>query len=212
MKFIKKIFSDMRSFFNEEPLYAYFFVASILLMSIFRISSAYEVPEPSLAMEKIKTAQILFSQKGEDAAQITSFVQANPEIAYFLGIFTVIFFLFLCLGFVVSLYIVFSLISGRKFFKRVNDFIGVSWGLRDVAKVIILFVFISFVTGLILSLINGWIFHQQADNYFMIVHTLIVDLSALSAILYFVKSKHGHSLEEIGLLKKGYVKDVVLGV
>jgi len=88
----------------------------------------------------------------------------------------------------------------------------VSWGLADIARVVIIVVFSGYMLGaagpIILKPLNLGI----GDNLRMMLGTFFIDIIAGAAILYFVLVRYGENLSAIGMSSKAFYKNILSGI
>jgi len=202
---------EIRLFLNQEKLYSYLLIASIVIYSLFLVFSEqreYESP----AMAKMKAAQEQFGEHAEAKKTLEEFFKEDRWGALFVTYSFLVLFLFFCLGFIMSIVAMIQKLRYQTLIKTIYTPENISWNVGDVIKVMILFVFFSIGTGMGLGIVNQYLFNDSIHNVMLIVHTTITDMVILFLIVYFVTDRHKHSLKSIGLNTTQVWNDIVLGV
>lgn len=212
-----------RDFINRERLY-------ILMLSFILLFNAWSIfSGETFAVKKGciwgKNARLAAAEKDGKAAQPSSprlvdryprfggehwTVEKGKEHIYiiiaFLGmIFTAAF----LLGLLLDARILLARLAGKKIFKKSAGHLRVRWKVRDIFKLVIIFLFFGYILhlvemGLFFCLLSS---KMRVDitnlgTFVSIVNTAVMDLAVLGVIIYFVRIKYRQRLAAIGLKMK----------
>ncbi len=200
----------IRNFLNQEKMYSWLLIISIFLYSFFLMFSEDEGDSLSPAMEKIKEVKASFEGKDNQGEIFWNLLKDDESLAITALLFMMLFLFLIGAGFLVVVYCLVNLLLGRKIIQRAYDQASIKWENADIVKIIILFVFVSMISGVIIGFIND-LFFEDAENSFIIIHTLITDVAALFFIIYFVTVKYKSSIRDIGLNSMRFFNDIFLG-
>lgn len=104
------------------------------------------------------------------------------------------------LGLFLDIRILMAKVRKREIFKIRGSHLKVRWGIKDIFRLAIIFVFLGYVLYIIeaqiLLSVSG---AEEMLHFLPILNTGIMDLVILGFIIYFVKVKYNHSLATIGL-------------
>ncbi|MBU1862678.1 MAG: CPBP family intramembrane metalloprotease [Candidatus Omnitrophica bacterium] len=203
--------AEIRDFLNRERGYSLLLIGILVFYSFFLILSEKEEYTPSPAMEKIKTVQASFESHRDEQDYLAKFFNENKDSALVAAGSFIMFILFIIIGFIMSVVFFVQRIHGRSLLERVSDGATVAWGVGDIAKIIILFISISIITGIGFGSINDAFFHDQHKNLFIILHTTVTDIAILCFIMYFIVIKYKASIKTIGLNGAHVIKDMIIG-
>jgi membrane protease YdiL (CAAX protease family) len=117
------------------------------------------------------------------------------------------------LGIVLNAKVMLLKLRGRPLvFKRTRDIGDSRWGISDVIKVAIIFVFSAGVLSLAQVLGASLGLPRLDFNLRLIVNTALMDLFCLAAIVYFVVVKHKADLKSLGISIKSFFANVLVGI
>ncbi len=88
----------------------------------------------------------------------------------------------------------------------------VKWGVWDVAKVMILFLFFAYMVIIIESALLKVLPFLKDDNIRMILNTTVLDTLIVVFILYFAVGHYKEKIASLGLSLKNFMKNVLCGI
>jgi uncharacterized protein len=86
------------------------------------------------------------------------------------------------------------------------------WGIWDVAKVVILFLFFGYMLVIIESFLLKSAPILKNDNFRMMVNTSILDILTVIFIVHFAVQQHRERLIALGLSLKNFTKNIFYGI
>ena len=185
----------------------------IILMPVITHLGDARHPRTGNGEPRSEIAQQLDQRLGRDKSFVEKIAKERPRLYYTLAFTT------LAGGFILFLGMLFLIIfftnwfAGRQAIKPVVQQHVVPWGLLDVIRVVILFVFIGYILLIAESVIFKALNIKEYDrNLTGIFNTTILDLCALFCIVYFIKVKFRQGLSSLGLVLKGFFKSVYTGI
>jgi membrane protease YdiL (CAAX protease family) len=209
----------VREFINQES--AYMLMLSFIILFNALVIFAEKVPE---VKEEVVAERILESQPSEEALQrglppkmsreeALGKILKNKALIYFVNTLVFLALAVFCLGLFLDIRILMARIRRREMFPEPAEHAAIAWGLWDVARLTIIFVFFSYILhiagGLILSLIST---EEKAPLFMPLLNTGIMDLAILGLIIYFVKVKYGQAISAIGLKVKNAARLALLAL
>lgn len=209
----------IREFINQES--AYMLMLSFIILFNALVIFAEKVPE---VKEEIVAERILRSQSSEEAVQrefkpkvpqekALAKILENKSYIYFINTLGFLALAVFSLGLFLDIRILMARVKGKEVFPTPAEHSTIGWGLRDVARLAIIFVFFSYILhiaeGLILFLIST---EEKTPIFMPLLNTGIMDLAILGLIIYFVKVKYGQAISAIGLKVKNAARLALLAV
>lgn len=203
----------VRSFLNEEKFYAWLLIAVLLSYSfiIAFVAPQKNIPSESPAMQRVKAAQTQLKENKQEQQEVINKIMQEPYLALFIIGSMFVFVSIIFTGIVLGGIVIYKKKHGQAPFACVYKEREIPWNMHDVVKLIILFCAYSLAIGFSLSFIRDY-FLPNADNFFIILNTVIADLVVLFLIIYFVRRKYNTSLHRIGLNENNVMRDVFLGL
>lgn len=160
--------------------------------------------------DKKNISSMTFKDMGVTEEKIKLFFESKKPGAVFFkyGFFTV-FFMFLA-GIAMNLLFLF----GRKEImpEKIPERKSVAWGIMDIARVVIVVIFSGYMLAAAGSIILKP-FHFNMDiNLRMMFGTFFIDITAGAVILYFVLVRYKEKLSSLGIVFKGFCKNISSGI
>ncbi|MBL7068412.1 MAG: CPBP family intramembrane metalloprotease [Candidatus Omnitrophica bacterium] len=209
MERLKWFIKGLRRFATSEPLYVWMVVFVIMVNLIVFIANYGRTPEPQELGDPTSKAQMLIEGKEE----LESIIGEDKNAAFTLSLVAIGMILFLFLGIILDLIILIRRNASKDLLERTLFFGSVNWSVWDALKVMILFVFFGYVIAITETFIITPLFPCVKANKGIasIVNATILDIIAVSAVLYFVlrcKNKIG----DLGLSLKNFFKNIYYGI
>ncbi len=210
MNFVHYI-KEIRKFLDEEKGYSYLLIGLLLVYAVFSTFKPAEERKTSPALAKIKQVEQRMNKEKSDREYLTEVLTGHPSAAVVLFSFIILFLIAISGGLVLDGMFVRNLFCKQPSVVSVRSPDAVEWGIRDLAKVIILFFAVAFGMSFFLIAVKKLFSLKWNDNFVILLHTTASDLTLFFIILYFVLRKYGKKLQDIGLYFRSWVKDVFLG-
>jgi membrane protease YdiL (CAAX protease family) len=206
----------MRRFFEflrKERLYL------LLLVFILVVNAIVMIPS---GLKTAKAAKVVSSETAaKDAAatldaarraEVEKVFAGNGHLTLVFGLTSLLIIAILLLGIAIDL-----MLAAWKFSRRELDISTytmqmVKWGLWDVAKVIILFIFFGYIFIMIESVLIRVFPLIKDDNFRMILNSSVLDALGVIFILYFTVGEYKEKLITVGLSLKNFFRNVFLGI
>lgn len=202
-------------FFKDEPKYFWLLCALLVFYAFF-----FFVAQPHEAGKKHSKKAVAFhaaEQKWNEAMEreetFREFAKQKPVPALLFQALTFFFFLAFLAGMVIDVFLLWKPSLRERFTSALSPPQSQGWPFSILFKVTLLFV----LWGVLLSLLMGMvraIFPQCiSDNFFMVLHTLLLDLIALYFMIKFLKQK-GSRWQELGFQVPpgGVLREIGVGV
>jgi len=185
----------LRDFINKERVYI-LMLSFILLFNAFSIFS--QKPSPAL-----KESEFKYSTKADEKISWDKWNKVLENKRHIPALINILGFLALSvfsLGLFLDIRILTARVKKREIFKAWGEHLRVNWGIWDIFKLAIIFVFL----GYILHIIEAYFLPsaskgEGAPTLLPLLNAGIMDLAILGFIIYFVKVKYSQGLAAIGL-------------
>ena len=195
----------MLNFIKKEKIYILFF----LFILIVNVTNSGE-PQKEIQGKEKSFSTMTFQEAGITEEKVKDFLESEKPSAKFFAYGLVLFFFIFIVSIISNFIFIFR---GRKIeFKASHDKKVVSWGVPDIVRVTLIIVFLSYVIGLIESLVFKLFNIELGLNLHMMVNTFFVDIAVAMVILYFVVVKYKENLHSLGLKFSHFFKNVFSGV
>lgn len=213
----KSSFSDSIAYLKTQPLMTSLLIVVVLIYGGLMFAHHGKPPkEPSKAMQQMQLAEEKLKEKGE-ANALKEFIlkKAGPFEIFLLVLVPLILFIASISGIFLDAYLA-GKIRQRKVIisSVVPDSRSVPWGVGEVAKSVIYVLFTGIILSLVLGLAQGFIFgnDETYSNFFLLLHTVLLDLFILFFVCFLVERNWGVDLKALGLRFIRFGKDVWLGM
>lgn len=194
----------LKPFFNflrREKLYTILF---ILVLNIYGyaafLAMNHQKPNENdqASLKQFEKAEDAFQEKVKDPEKLKNYLKENPKSALIFQAASATAFLALMLGCVILYRFLF--IPGWKDQWKVEafGFDPTRWSLGMLIKVILLYLFASFIFTIILGVLKKLFFQNHSDHFVILTHTLLSNLACVFIIIIAVK-KRGGSFQNVGL-------------
>jgi len=203
-------FQNVRTFLNTEKVFAWLLIAALFLQSFYCVFGQPDMAA-SPALEKLQAAQEAYEAKENKKEFLNDILTDDFKVIFIVLIAVCFFFGLFGAGFVLLVICMVRKILGKSMIVREFEVTNISWGLGEIAKVIIVFYSMTLFTGLFFGLANQYLFAGQTENLFILLHTLMMDSIVLFFVLYLVVVRHKQSLQSLGLGGRSIFRDIFLG-
>lgn len=195
---MKNIFAFMR----RERLYILILIFVMIFNAMMLLHN-----EPGQKAKVTAAASALSSNRG----QMEELLKTDPRLSALFGLATILILAILLLGFVVDLILSPLLIKGTLNI-RTCDPPEAGWGIWDVCKVAILFLFFGYIVIIAEAFLSTVFYIFRQDNFRMIINTSILDTLAVVFIIYFAIDQRKAGLRALGINLKNFSRNVFYGI
>ncbi len=136
----------------------------------------------------------------------------NRYLALIFSLTSLLILVILLLGTAIDLMLAASKIAGRRLDISTYKPQPVKWGVWDVVKVVVLFLFFGYIVIMIESVMTRIFPLIKNDNFRMILNSSVLDILAVVFILYFAVVEHKEKLIALGISSKNFFRNVFYGV
>lgn len=199
-------------FIRRERLYllVLIFVAIVTAMIIFPPDGG--VKHTQIKASRAVNAAAAQAVTNSDRERVEKVFTQNRYLAIIFGMVTLLVIAVFLLGLIIDAIFAVTLFTGKKSDLRTYAPQKISWGLWDVARVAILFVFFGYNLLIIEALLVKYLPFVNNDNIRMIINTSIMDVICVLLILHFTVGRYHDKLEALGLSLKNFFKNVRYGL
>jgi len=136
----------------------------------------------------------------------------NKPLAVLLGLTSLLIIAAVFLGCLIDAMLASIKLAGKAMDIHTEILRPAKWGIWDVAKVVILFLFFGYMIIMIESALSGIFPTLKDDNLRMILNSTVLDTLAVVFILYYTIRQYGEGLTSLGLSLKNFLKNVFYGI
>lgn len=145
-------------------------------------------------------------------AKIEKLAKEKPVLHLFIAAFNLLLLFMILLGMIFDGYFL-----GRVFRKKPIDIRiipkrEIRWTVWDIMKVGLIFLTFGYIAVIVQSFFSTLLPILQNENFMMVFNTLIMNIVAISVMLYFVVKKRHHHIDAVGLSPKSAMKCVFYGL
>ena len=167
------------------------------------------VPAQVIEETRRKSAESVFLKREE----LEGLLRDDKTLAVTLNLATLLILAVFLLGLLIDVFLIVLKSEKRGIDIRTGEALGaVRWGLRDVAKVVVLFLFFGYALVLIESFLAGVCPLIKNNNLRMMANSLVLDALAVVFIIYFTVGQYQEKLVSLGLSAKNFVKNAYYGI
>lgn len=188
-------------FIRKERLY-------ILLLIFVLLINVLVVTAEKGAKVKGKKAEDIFVQR----AALESKLANDKHLALLLNLASLLIFSVIILGIFVDSSLLSLKLAKKKMDITTQRIARTEWGIIDVLKVVILFLFFGYMVVIIESLLAGVAPILKDNNFRMMLNSSILDISAAIFIIYFAVIQYKGKIVSLGLSLKNFIKNVYYGL
>ncbi|MDP2913053.1 MAG: CPBP family intramembrane metalloprotease [Candidatus Omnitrophota bacterium] len=176
------------------------------------VGSKRDVKSKKAAIGTGSAAKI--SDEGIPAKQrkIEKLFRENRPLAAVFSLSALLAVFLLLLGIAIDAILLSMRISGNVPDIKTHAVQPVRWGLRDVAKVAILFLFFGYMAILIESGLARQFPVLKNNNFRMVLNSSLLDILTIVFIFYFTVGQYGEKLIALGISFKNFAKNLFYGI
>lgn len=210
-----------RDFINKERIY-FLMLAFILLLNAW-IIFAQKIPgiKESFAGRKVLESRLIEKVEDEDRfipllnekISWDEILEKQRHIPVLINVLSSMVALVFSLGLFLDIRILMARVKKRAIFKTAGRHLKVKWGIFDIFKLVIIFVFLGYILHIIeQQIFSSSLLKEGTDRPISLLNAGIMDLLILGFIVYFVKVKYSQGLAALGLKIKGWARGVFLAI
>ncbi|MCM8790970.1 MAG: CPBP family intramembrane metalloprotease [Candidatus Omnitrophica bacterium] len=194
-------------FLRQERMYILLLIF-VLLMTAVVMMPGEDRARSANAEKSERQRQELFVKEQE----VREILDTNRDLAIIVGMVSLLFLLLICLGLVVDAMLIFSKLVGNRL--EISTFRPrmIRWGLWDVCRVVILFLFFGYIILIIEASLSRIFPLLKDDNFRMILNSSILDILAVFFIFYFTVGQYKEKISSLGLSLKNFSRNVFYGL
>lgn len=203
--------NKLSGFFKRERLYILLFIFVAIVTALI-LSTPSDRAEPSVKDTAKPVSAMAHGKALSDREAVEKVLAGNKHLAFILSLISLLVIALFLLGVIIDVLLLTSRSPGNGIDISTYKLRKASWGIWDVLKVIILYLF--FVYMLLFSEASmARVFHTlKDDNFRMVLNTSIMDILSIVFILYFVVVQYKAGLVSLGLSVKNFFKNVYYGI
>ncbi|MBI4358195.1 MAG: CPBP family intramembrane metalloprotease [Candidatus Omnitrophica bacterium] len=181
---MKAIFVELFYFFKREKVYSF-----LLALVIFFYGAVFWMHQMDkgerVASRTMQRIEALLKEAPQKPQMIQEQLSQRPLLWWLVQLFTVLFVFAFGLGIWFGLSDLRRLFSRGELIPSLRQGLHISWGVSDIAKVMILFFSSSILLNLVLAVLRPFLINRSHSSL-LIVHTLLLDLAAVFLMIWVV--------------------------
>jgi len=200
-------------FIRKERLYLLLFIFVLLVTAIIMMPLESERKQSAakvkVGLEKKEPVEDLAKKREEVEELFTE----NRDLALVFSLTSLLILLLLCLGIAVDLILLSSRFSKKELDIHTYKPQGqISWGVWDVCRVVILFMFFGYMLIIIESSLIRIFPLVKNDNFRMILNSTILDTLGVVFIIYFTVGQYKEKFVSLGISFKNFFRNIFYGM
>ena len=203
--------SRLSDFFKRERLYILLLVFVAIVTALIAFTPSAKI-KPSVN-DAVKPVFVKAAEKtSDDREAVEKALSENKYLAFIFAIISLLVITLFLLGAVIDALLLLSRSAGKKVDISTYKLRKAPWGMWDVSKVVILYLFFAYIL-LISEASLARVFRiLRDDNFKMILNSSIMDILSVVFILYFAAARYKSGLISLGLSVKNFFRNVYYGI
>ncbi|MDD5429040.1 MAG: type II CAAX endopeptidase family protein [Candidatus Omnitrophica bacterium] len=197
-------------FIRRERLYI------LLLIFVLLVSAITSAASGAHKKQKKASASVMTEKRAEDAsakeARVEKLLTENKPLAVIFTIASLLIMLVLFLGIAIDIALISGKISGNLPDIRTFRPLPAAWGLTEVARVVILFLFFGYIIVMIESFLVRMAPILKNGDLRMVFNSAFLDGLTIIFIIYFTVQQYGQKLSAVGINFKNFAANVFYGI
>lgn len=193
LKQTAEVIKNNRGYF----ILALILAAAVIFMQNSKFSGHEASPQAQEALAELRQAEEDISVKLSDRESIEKFLNENPEARTILTLLVLGGLFLFGAGFCLETVFVFN----PRFRQRIQSDAaapdGINWHYSMIPKLLLLFFSVSLALGVSLALLHAFVFKSLNMNALILAETTLMDIAALSVIIYLVR-RYGGTWRSLG--------------
>ena len=202
-------------FFKTERKYFWLLLGVLLFYTFvfFGPRLREHAPKHLKQVEKFKEAEKKWNEGIDHEGAFSAFAKRQPLLAGLFGLLTVFFIFAMLAGLIIDFLFLWKPAFRAKWMSSLSPPEFPSWRFSILFKVVILFfvggIVLGLLTGILEAIFPGW----ASANFYMILHTLILNILCLLLMIKFVKQAGG-KWQDLGFnfRKTDFFREAGIGV
>ncbi len=158
---------------------------------------------PEEAREYVEEAPVKTDLRGpkveERARLIEEISRENPMLYFLLAVVNLSIFFIILVGLILDAYLLIRARKKEPLDVRLASSEQVHWGVSDVLRAVIVFVFFGYLFAFLQAVLSGFFPILRNPNFRMISDTAFMGMAGIAVIFYFVFFKYAQGASAIGL-------------
>jgi len=203
--------SKLSDFFKRERLYILLLVFVALMTALIAFTPSAKI-KPS-ANDAAKPVFVRAAEKVlGDREAVEEVLSENKHLAFIFALISLLVIALFLLGAVIDALLILSRSSGKKVDISTYKLRKAGWGMWDVSKVVILYLFFVYILMISEASLARVFRILKDDNFKMILNSSIMDILSVVFILYFAAARYKAGLISLGLSVKNFFRNVYYGI
>lgn len=213
--------SKIRARVNQESVYV--LMLSLIFLVNAWIICAQKIPgmQESFVGQKLFGSYLAKEEPLESKSDIlkineqelwNKLTEEERKLPPVLNIFGLLIIVGLSLGVYLDVRILVAHCKKTKVIRLARTHDKVKWGLGDILRLVIIFVFLGYIIHILQSIVLALLSSERIPQFIPLLNTGLIDLVFLGFIIYFVRIKYGQKLTALGLTLKNFGRNITLAV
>lgn len=206
--------NSILQFFTREKLYTAFLIIIIGFFVFVRVYHAGELTHPDeFSQKQLKEVETSIQKNSRDPEFLRKRFEEAPRLRWYLQVFTMGAFTALMIGIFINIGM-FRKWRRKELWLPPRVFGShAKWGFVEVVKTSILVVLIGISLNLAAIALHRLAGFNFNSNFFMVVHTTVIDLTALFLMVHFVRQREGAGRLVFGVrAPEGWIREIFMGI
>jgi hypothetical protein len=209
-------FSRCFSLYKRESLYVWiclFILTAIACSLMLQNRHSGPTQEEISLQNTIRDLDRVMKLHSEDPAFLESRFAEDPFLKWISQGFMAVVAVVLLTGVWVDLRLFRKAVRKEPWLSGSEEREAIGWGLGEVVKVVLLFLFFGIVLNFVFLFFDQWIPEHVRLNFLMLSHTTLTDMCMAGLIFYFVQKVKGNPLRLFGFDRtRNWLKEVWCGI
>lgn len=183
----------------------------VILMTVLASS-----PDSRKVKDKNQGSQVSAATFKEDQAakeaRINKAIRENGRLAVIFTVVSLLILLAIIIGIVIDAILLSRRFYGKKDDIRTYQALVVSWGIWDVGRVVVLFLFFGYMIVIIESILASSVPALKNDDFRAVLNSSLLDALSVIFVIYFTVGQYKEKLKSIGVNFKNFMANVFYGV
>ncbi|PIQ86335.1 MAG: hypothetical protein COV74_05115 [Candidatus Omnitrophica bacterium CG11_big_fil_rev_8_21_14_0_20_45_26] len=179
-------------FFSEKPyLGMFFFILIYFAVMAWMENLLPHEFEPLTESSSVQTLENVMEARQQDEAFLARRFEEKPYLKWLSDVFMSGITLGILIGSVLNVFLIKKTIQKKPWLEAAHTAPAVSWGMNEIFKAVILFVFAGVGLNLFFMVMDAVRLQPSDSNFLLILHTSLTDVFIAGLIIYFVtRARH----------------------
>lgn len=202
-------------FVHKERLYFLILIFVLLFNVIMANHNESEPKKPAIKAAQSLSTEEAKQKKFEDSlakrAEMEQMLRKDERLLVMFSLATLLILALILLGIVVDIILLSSRFSGKRLDIRTQIQGPAAWGILDIAKFILLFLFFGYIVIISEAFLSIAFPIFKNDNFRMIANTSLLDVISVVLIVNFAVMQYKGRISQVGFVSKDFWKNVFYG-